>query len=186
MSSITVSFYSTSELIHFFSMQENYINLLRSNSSGNPSVSSVITGLLRQKHPFCLNSWISSAPLLSSLCQTMPVTRIRDVRRVSSPSENWKVDASLYSWRAIDRVWVALCLLGLPPDFWKPIWVPLFISSYIHSEAATVPIFHLRVIRVWCFLISRNRTKVHAVTIFFFTSLVNRRDKWYKMRFVSR
>lgn len=133
-------------LFFFFPVQENYINLLRSNSGGNPSVSSVIAGLWRQKRPFCLNSWISSAPLLSSLCPTVPVTHIQDVRRVSSPLRgNWEVDAS-FAWQLEshrqEREWHSL--LGLPPDFGKRRWVALFSSQATFTEELQLSQFFTR------------------------------------------
>lgn len=105
-----------------FPVEENYINLARSNSSGNPSVSSVITGLRKQKNPFCLNGWVSWDRLVR-LCLW------RAFEMFSQFLSLWKlkkVDAS--HLRAKEQLtqceW--LCVFG--PSSWffgKPRWVPL-------------------------------------------------------------
>lgn len=166
-------------------MQENYINLPRSNSSGNPSVSSVITGLLRQKHPFCLNCWILSARLLSCLCPVMPVTHIQDVQRVSFPREKprgWCL--SLDSWRAMERVWVALCLLGPSSWFWKAqMSATLHLKLHSRWSSQLSPFFTHMWPGVWCFPNQYERDESAGESLFFFfNSLLNRMGKWYKMR----
>lgn len=190
MSSITTSFYSATELIDFSSVQENYINLLRSNSSGNPSVLSVISGLLRQKHPFCLNSWISSALLLSSLCPILPVTHIQDVQLVSSPLEIERLMRQLESNRKSvsgSQSFGPFLLI-----FGKPRWVPLFISSYIHSEAQTIPFFSLTCDQGLMFSNQCEQNKSACVVVnrkkcgYFYSALFcDRLNKCYKMRFLT-
>lgn len=122
MSSITASFYTTSELIHFFSMQENDINLLRSSSSGNPSVLSVITGVLKHKHPFCLNSWISKCFSLE-----LPLSD-----NASDAHSRFSMLMPLDDiWRAIDSVSGSL-FFGPSSWFWKPRWI-----SALHHKLHT-------------------------------------------------
>lgn len=138
MSSTTASFYRAFELqtLLFFSpVQENCISLPGSNSSGNPSASSVITGLLRQSTHSALT--VESRVLRSALFVRWWLRRTFKIFSV------FLFPLKTERLKPLALVWVplTLCLLGLSSWFWKAVWVAPFISSYIHSEAPAVPVF---------------------------------------------
>lgn len=123
-------------LFIFFSVLENYISLLRSNSSGNPSVLNVITGLLRQSTHSALT--VESQVLCSALFVRWWLRRTFKIFSVFLPP--FKIER--LKPLTLVRVPLTLCLLGLSSWFWKAhMSTPLLISSYIHSEAPAVPVF---------------------------------------------
>lgn len=116
MSSTTASFCGAFELqtLLFFSpVQENCISLPGSNSSGNPSASSVITGLLRQSTHSALT--VESRVLRSALFVRWWLRRTFKIFSV------FLFPLKTERLKPLALVWVplTLCLLGLSSWFWK-------------------------------------------------------------------
>lgn len=153
----------------FFPVQENCISLPGSNSSGNPSASSVITGLLRQSTHSALT--VESQVLRSALFVRWWLRRTFKIFSVFLfPLKPERLKPLALLW-----VPLTLCLLGLSSWFWKAC-VSGALYLQLHSQWSpscpcffVVIFFHSHVIRVRFFQTRMNRTGVHTVITFQFT-----------------